>query len=139
MAATVRQPKPKKGYPGDNSSTRSVSAPFPISPRPLTLSSFQVAASPPGAERVLLRPSLPVPVMLVFPMALPPPPPLKPCLSPRSVLRHPPLARITKSFFKISRVLRCVLSIIGPSLLDPYVPCSKGDVSHPCHQDRKTL
>jgi hypothetical protein len=58
-------------------------------------------------------------------MALPPPP-LKPCLSPLLVLRHPPLARITKSFFKILRVSLCVLSIISLSLYDSYVPYLKG-------------
>jgi hypothetical protein len=40
MAATVRQPKPKKGYPGDNSSTRSVTPPLPhfaLSVNPFTV------------------------------------------------------------------------------------------------------
>ena len=58
-------------------------------------------------------------------MALPPPP-LKPCLSHLLVPRLLPLARITKSFFKILRVSLCVSSIISISLYDSYVLNSKG-------------
>lgn len=78
--------------------------PRPLSPLPLISPLSYVAASPPGAERVLLRPFLPAPIMLVSQTGLPPPLRLKQHLSLLSVLPRPPLARITKSFFKISRI-----------------------------------
>lgn len=103
------------------------SLPLPLSPLPLTLSPFYLAASPPGAERVL-HPSLPVLIMLVSPTALPPPPllRLRPFL--HSALRRPPLARITSSFFKISRVSLYVPSItrISPPVDHLYSLLKKG-------------
>jgi hypothetical protein len=49
--------------------------PLPPSPLPSPLISLlsPIAAGPPGVERVLLRPSLPVPIMLVSQTGLPPP------------------------------------------------------------------
>jgi hypothetical protein len=75
----------------------------PLSPLPLIFLLSFIAASPPGAERVL-RPFLPVPIMLASQTGLPPLIRLRPRLSPHSVLLHPPLAKITKSFFKISQI-----------------------------------
>ena len=76
----------------------------PLSPLPLISPLSYIAARPPGAERVLLRPFLPVLIMLVSQTGLPPPLPLKPRLSLLSVLPHPSLARIPKPFFKTSRI-----------------------------------
>ena len=131
------QSRPRRAFPVTILLT-GLSSPLSISPLPLTLSPFHVAASPPGAEHVPLLRSLPVLIMLVPPMARPPPP-LKPCLSPLLVLRHPSLARITKSSFKILRVSLYVLSIICLSLYNSYVTCSKGNDGYPPYQDRKTL
>jgi hypothetical protein len=99
-------------------------SPFPPSPLPFAFLPSLLAARPPGAERVLLRPFLPAPIMPVSPTALPPPPLLKPCLSLLSVLRHLLLARITKSFFRILRVSPYVSFLVRPSLLVRYLSFS---------------
>ena len=123
MATTVRQPKPtKKGFPGDNpqAANRSVSPPPSHSPLPSSLISLlsHIAAvlRLPGVERVPLRPSLPVPIMLVSQTGLPPPLPRKQHLSLLSPLPRLPLARITKPFFRISRVSLYVSPITCLSL-----------------------
>ena len=136
------QSRPRRAFPV----TILLLGQFLLPPPPSSLPSvsisliFHIAAGPPGAERVLLRPSLPAPIMLVSQMGLPPPLPRRLRLSLLSVLPRPPLARITKSYFKTSRVSQYVsLSFAYRCPSGTYVTCSKGDDRHPHHQDLKTL
>lgn len=138
------QSRPRRAFPVTILLTGQSLLPPPPSSLPSSSISlpFYIAAGPPGAERVLLRPSLPAPIMLVSQMGLPPPLPRKPHRSLLSALPRPPLvrARITKSRFKTSRVSQYVsLSLTYRCPLGAYVTCSKGDDCHPHHQDLKTL
>jgi hypothetical protein len=114
-----RQSRPRmalgEGFPGENSSNPNRSV--PPSPSLIFLLS-PLAAGLPGTERILLRPSLPVPIILVSQTRLPPPLLRKRHLSLLLAFPHLPLVRITKSLFKTSRVSLYV----SPIILSPSSP-----------------